>query len=45
MAISRIGQQFIIFHPFDTPFFHKPDASLGWLPLGAQYYMAARVPL
>ncbi|MBR0759517.1 SAM-dependent methyltransferase [Bradyrhizobium japonicum USDA 38] len=39
-----IERQFIIFTPFDTPFFHKLDASLGWLPLGAQYCMAAHVP-
>jgi ubiquinone/menaquinone biosynthesis C-methylase UbiE len=37
-------QQFIIFTPFDTPFFHKVETSLGWLPLGAQYCMAAHVP-
>jgi SAM-dependent methyltransferase len=39
-----LERQFIIFTPFDTPFFHKLDASLGWLPLGAQYCMAAHVP-
>ncbi|WP_407188732.1 class I SAM-dependent methyltransferase [Bradyrhizobium centrosematis] len=37
-------RQFIIFTPFDTPLFHKLEASLGWLPLGAQYCMAAHVP-
>ncbi|QPF93895.1 class I SAM-dependent methyltransferase [Bradyrhizobium commune] len=37
-------RQFIIFTPFDTPFFHRLDTSLGWLPLGAQYCMAAHVP-
>ncbi|MBM7484079.1 SAM-dependent methyltransferase [Bradyrhizobium sp. USDA 3686] len=39
-----LERQFIIFTPFDTPFFHKVDASFGWLPLGAQYCMAAHVP-
>jgi SAM-dependent methyltransferase len=37
-------RRFIIFTPFDTPFFHKVETSLGWLPLGAQYCMAAHVP-
>lgn len=37
-------RRFIIFTPFDGAFFRQLDAGLSWLPLGAQYCMAARVP-
>jgi SAM-dependent methyltransferase len=36
--------RFIIFTPFDNAFFRRLDDNLSWLPLGAQYCMAARVP-
>jgi ubiquinone/menaquinone biosynthesis C-methylase UbiE len=43
-GLVEMERRFIIFTPFDSGFFRQLDASLSWLPLGAQYCMAARVP-
>jgi SAM-dependent methyltransferase len=42
--LQDLERRFIIFTPFDSELFRRLDASLSWLPLGAQYCMAARVP-
>jgi ubiquinone/menaquinone biosynthesis C-methylase UbiE len=39
-----IGSRYILFTPLDGPAYRKFDKRIGWLPLGAQYYVAARVP-
>jgi len=39
-----VERRFIIFTPFESDFFRRLEAGLSWLPLGAQYCMAARVP-
>lgn len=36
--------RFILFTPFAHPFFRWLDGKLGWCPMGAQYYVAAKVP-
>lgn len=43
-GLVELERRFIIFTPFSGGVFRKIDASLRWLPLGAQYCMAARVP-
>jgi SAM-dependent methyltransferase len=43
-GLKELERRFIIFTPFDTAFFRRLDTSLSWLPLGAQYIMAAHVP-
>jgi SAM-dependent methyltransferase len=43
-GLVELERRFIIFTPFDSAFFHKLDAGLSWLPLGAQYCMVGRVP-
>lgn len=43
-GFQRIWRRYICFTPFDRPWFHKLDDKMGWLPLGAQYFVAARVP-
>lgn len=37
-------RRFILFTPFASAFFRRLEGLLGWLPLGAQYCMVARVP-
>lgn len=39
-----ITTRYILFTPLDGPLYRKFDNVIGWLPLGAQYYVAARVP-
>jgi ubiquinone/menaquinone biosynthesis C-methylase UbiE len=41
---SDIESRYILFTPIDGPVYRKFDKLIGWLPLGAQYYVAARVP-
>jgi SAM-dependent methyltransferase len=41
---SDIESCYILFTPLDGPAFRRFDKMIGWLPLGAQYYVAARVP-
>ena len=41
-GLRVIKRKFILFTPFDKPFFHWIDRKLGWLPLGAQYYTLCR---
>ncbi len=40
-----IAKRYILFTPFDGATYRKFDNLIGWLPLGAQYYVAARAPL
>jgi ubiquinone/menaquinone biosynthesis C-methylase UbiE len=37
-----LEKPYILFTPAASPFFRTLDHMLGWLPLGAQYYVAAR---
>jgi SAM-dependent methyltransferase len=39
-----VRKRYILFTPVDGPTYRKFDNLIGWLPLGAQYYVAARVP-
>jgi SAM-dependent methyltransferase len=39
-----IAKRYILFTPLDGPAFRSFDKMIGWLPLGAQYYVCARVP-
>lgn len=41
-GFRNVEGKFILFTPFDRPFFRRLDRGLGWLPLGAQYYVCAR---
>ncbi len=43
-GLVNIERRYILFTPFEGRFFRKLDDWLGWLPLGAQYCMTARVP-
>jgi SAM-dependent methyltransferase len=36
-----VEKKYILFTPFRAPFFRLLDRFLGWLPLGAQYFVAA----
>jgi SAM-dependent methyltransferase len=40
----EIAKQYILFTPLDGSAYRKFDKLIGWLPLGAQYYVVARVP-
>ncbi len=39
-GFQRIRQSYILFLPFRSRASHRLDRRLGWLPLGAQYYVA-----
>jgi SAM-dependent methyltransferase len=39
-----IESRYILFTPLDGPNYRKFDKMIGWLPLGAQYYVSARIP-
>jgi SAM-dependent methyltransferase len=41
---TDVASRYILFTPLDGPGYRKFDKMIGWLPLGAQYYVAARVP-
>jgi SAM-dependent methyltransferase len=41
-GLSQVASKGILFTPFAAPFFRRLDKSLGWLPLGAQYYATGR---
>lgn len=41
---SGVESSYILFTPLDGAGYRKFDKMIGWLPLGAQYYVAARVP-
>ncbi len=41
--IPVLEKRFIFFTPFGGKFFGWVDSALGWLPLGAQYYVAGQV--
>jgi SAM-dependent methyltransferase len=42
--LVEIESHYILFTPLDGPRYRKFDKMIGWLPLGAQYYVSARVP-
>jgi ubiquinone/menaquinone biosynthesis C-methylase UbiE len=39
-----VERKYILFTPIDGPAYRKFDKMIGWLPLGAQYYVSARRP-
>ncbi|MBI3699898.1 MAG: class I SAM-dependent methyltransferase [Afipia sp.] len=39
-----VTSKYILFTPLDGPAYRKFDKMIGWLPLGAQYYVSARRP-
>lgn len=41
-GLQRVETRFILFFPFDARIFRRMEGALGALPLGAQYYVAAR---
>ena len=41
---TEIESRYILFTPLDGPRYRAFDKMIGWLPLGAQYYVSARVP-
>lgn len=41
--LSNIESKYILFTPLDGPRYRWFDKMIGWLPLGAQYYVSARV--
>jgi SAM-dependent methyltransferase len=43
-GLVDVERRFILFTPFGGIFFRALEARLNWLPLGAQYCVAARVP-
>lgn len=40
-GLIDIEKRFILFTPFEGAFFKRFDRAMGWLPLGAQYYVCA----
>ena len=43
-GLTDIVSRFILFAPFDLSLFKRLDRGMGWLPLGAQYFVAGSVP-
>jgi ubiquinone/menaquinone biosynthesis C-methylase UbiE len=43
-GLEAIESRFILFTPFDSPFFKRFDRLMSGLPMGAQYYVTGRVP-
>jgi hypothetical protein len=41
---AAIESRYILFTPLDGARYRAFDRMIGWLPLGAQYYVSARVP-
>lgn len=41
-GLGDIEQRHILFFPWEGALWRRLEGSLGWLPLGAQYYVAAR---
>jgi SAM-dependent methyltransferase len=41
---AEVESRYILFTPLDGPRYRAFDRLIGWLPLGAQYYISARVP-
>ena len=41
-GLNNIEKKFIIFTPFEAPTFKRFDRAIGWLPLGAQYYVCGQ---
>jgi SAM-dependent methyltransferase len=41
---AKIESRYILFTPLDGPRYRAFDKMIGWLPLGAQYYVSARAP-
>lgn len=40
--LNQVEKKFIIFTPFEARFFKQFDRAIGWLPLGAQYYVCGQ---
>ena len=43
-GLVDIATRHILFTPFSPAIFRTLDRCLSWLPLGAQYWMSARIP-
>jgi SAM-dependent methyltransferase len=43
-GLDPIERRFILFFPFERSWSRRLERGLGWLPLGAQHYVAARKP-
>ncbi len=41
-GLTAVERRYIVFTPFDVAWQHRIESRLGWLPLGAQYHLAAR---
>ena len=41
-GFTPVESRFVIFLPMDRPLVSRLERYLGWLPLGAQHYVAAR---
>lgn len=41
-SILPIEKKYILFTPFQAPLIRRLDGMMGWLPLGAQYYLAGK---
>lgn len=44
-GLDPVEQRYILFTPFRSGILKAAEARLGWLPIGAQYYIAAAKPL
>jgi SAM-dependent methyltransferase len=43
-GFSKVESRYILFTPLDAPRYRTFDRMIGWLPLGAQYYVSAHAP-
>lgn len=41
-GLEVVEQKYMLFFPFRRPLFASIEKNIGWLPLGAQYYVAGR---
>jgi SAM-dependent methyltransferase len=44
-GLQDVQSRFILSTPFESRLFRWLDKAIGWLPLGAQYYVTGHVPL
>lgn len=44
VGLEKVLHRFILFTPFNSAAFKRFDRLMGWLPLGAQYFVVGRVP-
>lgn len=42
VGLAELERRYVVFTPFDSPWQHRLEDRLGWLALGAQYFVAAR---